>query len=1014
MSRPSASPQGKTDRTAAKKEVQALRRCVRRMVQRSTHSWRLPGPRWNTEYLAEVFREHGLAVEADGECLIVTHRFGRVYNVEPVERQNHFYWVYRTTHDPIGGLGEIYRTQRAEMTLMDAVDIRDPAPADWWWDGESVITGCFLALDLETTPVVDGEFPAIVLGAAANEHGDAVLLTPDQITPFLRGQLQACPHQILCNWNLAGFDLPTLCYRIAGFRERLYERLVDRLYRGYVYDTMLMTQLRDIGLYGMLFSPDSQAVGKWQEGFGNQVYALGPQAKRFLGLDLAKEETLLFWEYLDRPRDIPEDLGSYALEDVIANAAMQDVLHEDADVRAIACDAKREITRLDGCLLQPDPGVAYEDLVLECGLHYGWQSHTIQFLGAVALSWATTQGVAVDIDHIFGIIEDLELQLRRKLGHFGSKRGRTLYRVLDGKRTAVSWIAEHEKPDAIEREIQRLRGLIDDEDDRKAAGFELGPMSQWQVTTTEKDVHGRTVYHTGTKRPVLRAYQFVRQRSINDSEVHAYVRDHLKELGKHVADGQKLDERQFDRIGLQQNQWLVLFGVKEIDQLPDPVLRTKFEIAALKKRIATVKSYLPGFASHPRKEKLRGIPAAELRKRLRLEGVKVGRVYPRYKPLVATGRTGGFEPNIQQVERSTRMRNCFIASSGYRLIVSDYGAAEMVTQAEIYRHRYPDTPKNKRLATILNGGFDPHILTGMKVRFRDEEDIWWPLVSDPDILAVKRAMSREDLRDAINRLRERRDADGKPLPEFEKLDPETREAGEDVAKGLWVNLMAKALASAAFAREEKTPTARELEERTGQIKKDIKSGRQAAKPLNFGIPGGMLPPRIVSYAWTDYKVEMTLKDATRAYDAWLEMYPEGRRWLEDPAGEYRHDRPPFPYPAHYSGCYVLTGRLRGCLVQGQRNDAGEVGYDPGWNEWHNTQFQGHAADGAKLALYYVWHEGITTPSYIHDELGGEAPEPVVYEWQGITKRGMRQAFDDVCDYMQVTVGSAVMERWAKG
>lgn len=339
----------------------------------------------------------------------------------------------------------------------------------------------------------------------------------------------------------------------------------------------------------------------------------------------------------------------------------------------------------------------------------------------------------------------------------------------------------------------------------------------------------------------------------------------------------------------------------------------------------------------------------------------------------------------------------------------------MVTQAEIFRHRYPEVAYGRSLAKYLNDGFDPHILTGMKVQFGDQYDAWWPICSDEHIRAIKRAMTPDARRAAILALQEMRDSNGDVIPEYAALDPDTQEAGEDLAKGLWVPLMAQALAKDEFRRGGQSVTREHFEKRVGELKKEIKKARQAAKPLNFGIPGGMMPNRIVSYARTDYGVMLTLDEATAAYNAWLEMYPEGKLWLSrERHAEYLRTRPPFPYPPHYANCFVLTGRLRGSLVTTTRDDQEEEpGYDPGWNEWHNTQFQGQAADAAKLAAYYVWHEGIITNNFVHDELDVEAPKPVAQEWRGIVTGSMRRGMDDVTHYLEVTVGSELMERWKK-
>jgi acyl-CoA-binding protein len=126
----------------------------------------------------------------------------------------------------------------------------------------------------------------------------------------------------------------------------------------------------------------------------------------------------------------------------------------------------------------------------------------------------------------------------------------------------------------------------------------------------------------------------------------------------------------------------------------------------------------------------------------------------------------------------------------------------------------------------------------------------------------------------------------------------------------------------------------------------FKTLRQRAKAINFGLPGGLGPATLVTYAQQTYDVELTLGEA-RLFRAKLigEVYPELSRYLRDNA-----DAP--------TNVVTLTGRVRGGVTFCQA---------------HNTPFQGLAADGAKLALWKLLKARYRLVGFVHDEVLIELP-----------------------------------------
>jgi hypothetical protein len=155
---------------------------------------------------------------------------------------------------------------------------------------------------------------------------------------------------------------------------------------------------------------------------------------------------------------------------------------------------------------------------------------------------------------------------------------------------------------------------------------------------------------------------------------------------------------------------------------------------------------------------------------------------------------------------------------------------------------------------------------------------------------------------------------------------------------------------------------------------------------------------------------MKLEEAEEAIEAMLSQYGDVRDWLEDGKGpRYERLNEPLPSPVdgYYDNCFVLTGRLRGRLPRA------EYGYDKGWNEWHNTQFQGLAIDGVKISLYMAWHEGLRVANFVHDENDYDVPVAMAAEQQQIASDLLVASMKRVVRHVNSTAGSVLMDRWSK-
>ncbi|WP_396160183.1 DNA polymerase [Flavobacterium sp.] len=82
-------------------------------------------------------------------------------------------------------------------------------------------------------------------------------------------------------------------------------------------------------------------------------------------------------------------------------------------------------------------------------------------------------------------------------------------------------------------------------------------------------------------------------------------------------------------------------------------------------------------------------------------------IHPRYRVLVRTGRTSCSGPNIQQLPRSSHIREAVVPRPGYLFLIIDYSAIELRTLAAVCYARYGFS----KLGDVLKAGIDPHSYT---------------------------------------------------------------------------------------------------------------------------------------------------------------------------------------------------------------------------------------------------------------------------------------------------------------
>ena len=163
--------------------------------------------------------------------------------------------------------------------------------------------------------------------------------------------------------------------------------------------------------------------------------------------------------------------------------------------------------------------------------------------------------------------------------------------------------------------------------------------------------------------------------------------------------------------------------------------------------------------------------------------------------------------------------------------------------------------------------------------------------------------------------------------------------------------------------------------------KVTKEERQAAKAANFGFPGGLGTKTFIEFS-RGYGLELTESEASRMKDVWFDAFPEMQDYLRDSDGIIM----------------TTTGRIRGNTT---------------FCAEKNTPFQGLAADGAKLALFYLQKAGFNIVLFCHDEIVTEVPILEAKKLLAKQEEIMIQSMYKVTPDIKITVESQISAFYIK-
>jgi len=376
----------------------------------------------------------------------------------------------------------------------------------------------------------------------------------------------------------------------------------------------------------------------------------------------------------------------------------------------------------------------------------------------------------------------------------------------------------------------------------------------------------------------------------------------------------------------------------------------------------------------------------EKSKRLQFVKDTPGIVYPHYQLLVSTGRTSCRDPNIQQLPRTSGIREMVIPPTGNVLMGADYNCLELRTLAQVCLNRYGKSS----LADVFARGVDVHAMTAA------------------DFLGL-----RYD-----------------EFLQLKKTDPERYKQARQQAKAVNFGVPGGLGATTLVEYAQKTYGVVLSVEEANQLRQQLitKTYPELSSYLADNTMAGL--------AWNFNTTEDFVWDSlswegpgTRSphvpgyYRRILrgEMGKAGGEPYSDSSLAAAWERLQLAAIKNPSLCAKLNGTgnddlLAECVKLPAYTLTGRIRGRCGYTQQRNTPFQGLAADGAKLALFELVRRGWEVAIFVHDEIIVAIPEDRSdYEKLGAELTViMEKAMERVAPDVRIEVGEAVpMCRWSK-
>lgn len=354
--------------------------------------------------------------------------------------------------------------------------------------------------------------------------------------------------------------------------------------------------------------------------------------------------------------------------------------------------------------------------------------------------------------------------------------------------------------------------------------------------------------------------------------------------------------------------------------------------------------------------------------------LQADRIFPRYRPLVRTGRSACSRPNLQQLPRDSRFREMIVAPPGCFLLQIDFSVLELRTLAQVCLRRFGKST----LAELFRSGVDPHRYTAALL-------LGLSLEQFSELPAADQKQHRQRAKainfgvpgglGAASLVTYARHSYGVQLTieqarQFrqqliERVYPELRAyLRDDPLQQLADNLHCSPVAvRSVFGRRDRLQTAAR-----------IVAGHDATPA------GDPYSPELVQHVWC------CLRELNRNPALMADL-------IAKQPGVLLMRR------MFWGAAATISGRIRGHVNFTQRA---------------NTPFQGLAADGNKLALFRLLRAGFQVCAFVHDEVLVQIPagadyQAAVDQVQAILIKSMQELTPDIpiaCEYL-------LADRWYK-
>jgi len=183
--------------------------------------------------------------------------------------------------------------------------------------------------------------------------------------------------------------------------------------------------------------------------------------------------------------------------------------------------------------------------------------------------------------------------------------------------------------------------------------------------------------------------------------------------------------------------------------------------------------------------------------------------------------------------------------------------------------------------------------------------------------------------------------------------------------------------------------------------KEVQHSRKLGKILNFGVPGGLGLKAIVSYAWVNFGIRLTVGEAQRLKSQYFKVVPEAREYFKWIEMQNQGDR-------GYVVVQLFSNRVRSNMR---------------FPVACNTTFQGLGADAAKRGFYLIQRACYNEPEsplfgsrmsvQVHDENIGETDEATCHEAATEMVRLMIAGANEFLPDVPATTDPVVMRYWSK-